>query len=250
MEKYLILNQTMGTQEYLTIEQIICKIRSEPGSQYYKFINGEKILINNSLVCNTLFIAHRINKLEELETIDKIFGVELDLRDDWTNNKIMISHDPFVKGEDFETYISKYKGQTIILNVKSERVELKCLELIARYNIQDYFFLDSSFPMIYLLNTKHSNNNIACRFSEFEPIELYLSNRKMTQWIWVDCFTIQPLTNKIYCRIKELGGKICIVSPELQGQPEKIDQYRNYFIENSIIPNAICCKKYNIIKWI
>jgi len=250
MEKYLILNETKDTQEYLTIDQIICTIRSDPESQYYKFIDGEKILINNNIVCNTIFIAHRINTLEELGTINKIFGVELDLRDDWTNGKIIISHDPFVQGEDFETYLSKYKGQTIILNVKSERVELKCLELIAKYKIQNYFFLDSSFPMIYMLNTKYSNNNIACRFSEYEPIELYLSNYKMTQWVWVDCFITQPLTYEIYCKIKELEGKICIVSPELQGQPDKIFEYRNYFIKNNIIPNAICCKKYNIIKWI
>ena len=28
------------------------------------------------------FIAHRINKLEELETLPKEYGVEIDLRDD------------------------------------------------------------------------------------------------------------------------------------------------------------------------
>ena len=33
-------------------------------------------------------------------------------------------------------------------------------------------------------------------------------------------------------------------------QPEKIDEYRNYMIENNIIPDMICCKSYNIINWI
>jgi hypothetical protein len=250
MAKHLILNKTTNTQNYFTIEEIITIIKANPTHTYYKFINGEQILINNRIVCETLFIAHRINKLEELETINEIFGVELDLRDDYLNNKIIISHDPFIQGEDFETYLSKYNGQTIILNIKSERIEIKCLELMEKYNIKNYFFLDSSFPMIYLLNTKYLNNNIACRFSEYEPIEFYLSNHKMTNWIWVDCFTIQPLTYKIYNEIKELNGKICIVSPELQSQSDKIYEYRNYFINNDIIPNAICCKIYNIIKWI
>ena len=250
MEKYLIYNQDKDIEEYLYIHQIINRIKSNPTSQYYKFINGDKILINNSIICSTLFIAHRINTLEKLNTIPTIFGVELDLRDNFLDNKIMISHDPFIQGEDFEKYLSHYKGQTIILNIKSERIELKCLELIEKYNIKDYFFLDSSFPMIYMLSTKYSNNNTACRFSEFEPIELYLLNHKMTQWVWIDCFTIQPLTNKIYNQIKNLDGKICIVSPELQGREDNILLYRDLFIENNIIPNAICCKEYNIIKWI
>ena len=45
------------------------------------------------------FIAHRINKLEELETLPKEYGVEIDLRD---NVDGKINHDPFILGEDFE----------------------------------------------------------------------------------------------------------------------------------------------------
>ena len=56
--------------------------------------------------------------------------------------------------------------------------------------------------------------------------------------------------NKIYERIKLLNKKICIVSPELQGQPEKIEIYRKQLFDNDIIPEAICCKEYNIYEWI
>ena len=250
MNKYLLYDKTLNIKNYYTIDQIIQIIKKNPYNIYYKYINDYEILINNKLVCNTLFIVHRINKLEEINNISNIFGVEIDLRDNYTNNELILSHDPFNNGEIFEDYIKNYQNKTIILNIKSERIEIKCLELLKKYNITDYFFLDSSFPMIYLLNTKYSENNIACRFSEFEPIDNYLTNSNMTKWVWVDCFTKQPLTYNIYNKIKELNGKICIVSPELQGQSEKIEIYKKYFNDNNIFPNAICCKIYNIIKWI
>ena len=250
MEKYILYNKTSDTRDYYTIDQIIEIIRQHSFNQYYKYIDDEELLINNNLVCNTLFIAHRINSLEELNLIPNIFGIELDLRDDYLHNQLMLSHDPFKTGENFEDYIKNYNNKTLILNIKSERIEIRCLELLKKYNIRDYIFLDSSFPMIYLLNRKYNENNIACRFSEFEPIENYLQISNITKWIWVDCFNIQPLTLDIYTQIKKLDGKICIVSPELQGQAEKIDIYRKYFNDNNIIPDAICCKTYNIFKWI
>ena len=46
--------------------------------------------------------------------------------------------------------------------------------------------------MIYLLNKKYKNNNIACRFSEFENINFFIENKEMFSYIWVDCFTKFP----------------------------------------------------------
>ena len=57
------------------------------------------------------FIAHRINKLKELEKLSKKYGVEIDLRDN-VDGKIYINHDPFILGEDFEEYLKKYSHGT------------------------------------------------------------------------------------------------------------------------------------------
>ena len=138
----------------------------------------------------------------------------------------------------------------MILNIKSERIEPRCIELMNEYEIQTYFFLDSNLPMIYLLNTKYHNTNIACRFSEFEPIEGYRRIKHMITWVWCDCFTFQPLTRDIYDEIHTDGKKICIVSPELQGRPHDIQKHRDHFIEKGVLPDAICCKINNIIDWI
>ena len=186
----------------------------------------------------------------ELKKIDHNFGVELDIRDDHKTGKLILAHDPFVDGEDFENYLQNYSHNTLILNIKSERVELKCLILLEKYNINNYFFLDSSFPMINLLNKKFNNNNIASRYSEYECLEFTENIKDLITWIWIDCFTILPLNKEIFERIKLLNKKICIVSPELQGQPEKIEIYRQQLFDNNIIPEAICCKEYNIYEWI
>ena len=193
------------------------------------------------------FIAHRINKLEELEKLSKKYGVEIDLRDN-VDGKIYINHDPFILGEDFEEYLKKYNHGTMILNVKSERIELKILELLKKYNIENYFFLDSSFPMIKLLSDR-GEKNIALRYSEYEGLDTLEKMQGKVDWIWVDCFTKLPINNKIYRKIKSMGYKLCLVSPELQGQPEKLELYAKQIKDEKIEFDAICTKEYNVEKW-
>lgn len=193
------------------------------------------------------FIAHRINTIEELISVPYECGVELDLRDD-LNNKIYISHNPFENGEYFEDYLKRYKNGTMILNVKSERIELPILKLLEKNNIDDYFFLDSSFPMIYQLN-QCGNTNIALRYSEYEGMDTIRNMRGKAKWIWVDCFTKNPLTRVVYDEMKELGYKICFVSPELQGREEDLLAYKHELTNSGIELDAICSKIRNYDKW-
>jgi hypothetical protein len=192
------------------------------------------------------YIAHRVNTVEELKQIPFEYGVELDLRD--YGDRLVLQHDPFKDGEDFEEYLKHYNHGTMILNIKSERIEYKVLELIKKYDIKKYFFLDSSFPMIYQLS-KNGERNIALRFSEFEGIDTILNMKDKVKWIWVDCFSKLPITNENYKLLKKNGFKFCLVSPELQGQVEKLEEYKKYLMESQIIFDAICTKVYNINKW-
>ena len=195
----------------------------------------------------TLFICHRINKSCELDNVENDQGIELDLRDQ--GDKLILSHDPFNTGEEFEQFLKKYTKQFIILNIKSERIEYKILELLKKYNIQNYFFLDSSFPMIYQLN-KIGEKKIAIRFSEFESIESVEKVKDLVEWVWIDCFNDSPLDKKSYNMIKKLGLKICLVSPELQGHDKnKIDKFKESIKNNKFKIDAICTKYYNIKYW-
>ena len=76
------------------------------------------------------YIAHRINTIEELKQIPSEYGVELDLRD--YGRRLILQHDPFKDGEDFEEYLKHYNHGTMILNIKSERIEFKVLDLIKK----------------------------------------------------------------------------------------------------------------------
>lgn len=196
---------------------------------------------------NTLFICHRINTSNELDNVEVNQGIELDLRD--KDNNIILSHDPFSDGELFDDFLKKYDKNLIILNIKSERIEWKVLDLLKKYNISNYFFLDSSFPMIYQLS-KNDETNIAIRFSEFESIESIKLVKNMVKWVWIDCFNNFPLNEESYNIIKNLGLKICIVSPELQGyNTDRIREFKKIINDNKFEIDAICTKYYNIKLW-
>ena len=192
------------------------------------------------------YIAHRINTLIELKKIPREYGVELDLRD--YGERIILQHDPFKDGEDFELFLKQYNHGTMILNIKSEGIELRVLELIKRYNINNYFFLDSSFPMINFL-TINGEKNIALRFSELEGLDTICSMSKKVRWVWVDCFSKLSITKKSYKILKENKFKICLVSPELQNQENKLETYKLQLQKEGILIDAICTKLHNIQKW-
>lgn len=193
-----------------------------------------------------IFVAHRINTVEELKKIPQHFGVEIDLRDQ--NEKIILQHDPFKDGEDFEIYLKHYAHSLLILDIKSERIEFKVLDLLIKYNIQNYFFLNSSFPMIYALS-QQGQKNIAGRFSELEGLDTIFKMKNGVRWVWVDCFSQLPLDKEKFTRLKSLGLKLCLVSPDLVGRAHEIESYNNFFKKEGIVFDAICTKYYNISRW-
>lgn len=193
------------------------------------------------------FIAHRINTVEELRNLPTEYGVELDLRDA-PDGSIYIQHNPFEPGEDFEEYLKEYHHGIMILNIKSERIELKIQELMEKYGIKDYFYLDSSFPMIYLLS-KAGEKRSALRISEYEGIDTARNMAGLVEWIWVDCFSKIPIGKKEYDELKGLGYKLCFVSPELEGREQDIEGYKRILEESGMVMDAICTKYYNVSRW-
>ena len=79
--------------------------------------------------------------------------------------------------------------------------------------------------------------NIAIRFSEFEGMDTIRLMYKKINWIWIDCFNVTPLTIQVYNEIKQLGLKICLVSPELQGRPNDILSHINFYLNLEIKPD-------------
>ena len=140
-------------------------------------------------------IRHRRNAIEELKATPEKYGVELDLRS--YGKKIIIHHDPFAEGEDFEEWIKYYKHKTLILNVKEEGLEARLLEVMKREGIEDFFFLDQSFPFL-VKTAKQGEKRCAVRVSEFESVQTALALAGRINWVWVDCFVQFPLTKTSY----------------------------------------------------
>jgi hypothetical protein len=188
-----------------------------------------------------LYIAHRINTVSQLREVPPEYGIEVDLRD--RGDRLILQHDPFGDGEDLEHFLPHYRHAMIILNVKSERIEHRARELMKRFNIVDYFFLDCSFPIIRTL-VKQGEKRIAVRFSEYEPIESALALAGQVEWAWIDCFTKMPLDTESYRRLKA-HFKLCAVSPELQGR--SVDTIAAYARELQPYPmDAVCTKRPDI----
>ena len=187
-------------------------------------------------------IQHQVNTKSELLKCPRGLGVEVDIRS--RGEALIIHHDPFVKGECFEDWLAAFNHGTLILNVKEEGLEDRLVTLMKSNGIENFFFLDQSFP--FLINTSQSGERrCAVRVSEFEGIDTAMSLAGKVDWVWVDCFTHFPLTNETVYRLKEEGGfKLCFVSPELQGRRDKKDiiDFRNNLETLRIKGDAVCTK--------
>lgn len=193
-----------------------------------------------------MFVSHRINTVAELIATPHELGIEVDLRD--FGDQIVLAHDPFVGGELFADFLRAYRHAFIILNVKSERVEFRVLELLRQHGVEDYFFLDCSFPMVITL-ARQGETRIALRYSEYESLESIRLMQDRISWVWVDCFSRMPLSRADFDEIKRMGLKVCLVSPELQGQADKIDEHISDLRSRNIQPDMVCSKIYNLQKW-
>lgn len=190
-----------------------------------------------------IYIKHRINTAAQLKETDPQYGVELDLRD--RGERLIITHDAFGDGEDFETYMQGFHHNTLIANVKCEGVEQRVLDILQKHRVDNFFFLDLSYPAMIKLIRK-GEKRIAVRFSEYEPIENALALAGKIEWVWVDCFTRFPLEEESYVRLKK-HFKLCLVSPELQSHPlEMIETFKPLL--QAMPFDAICTKRPDLWK--
>lgn len=187
-------------------------------------------------------ISHRVNTKFELANTPRNLGVEVDIRSD--SGRLIIHHDPLVRGEDFEEWISLYRHGLLILNVKEEGLESTLVDCMERHGIKDFFFLDQSFPFL----VKWANmgeRRCAIRISEYESVATALTLSGKIEWAWVDCFTKFPLSLNDYKKLKDLNFKLCLVSPELQGRnPDtEIPLLRTYLADQGMKMDAVCTKQ-------
>ena len=147
---------------------------------------------------NISYIIHRLNNLNDIQSCDKKYGVEFDLRSN--NNQIIVQHDylnqqnDLVIFSDFVEEIKKFAGLKII-NLKCEGIEDEVIKIINQHNVKNWAFLDMSMPYFVKYANKIINRqiinfgyeNLIVRFSDHEPIEYALSFRNKARFVWIDC---------------------------------------------------------------
>jgi hypothetical protein len=178
--------------------------------------------------------AHRVNTIQQLQETPPEYGIEFDVREYPLG--VLVTHDPWTPGVDLRTFLTHCRHAFYIVNIKCEGIEPTVLEILRSFQIENFFLLDCSFPMIVKLR-KMGETRVALRLSEYESVQ---TTTALTQWIWVDVFTKIPVTEADCARLKELGYKLCFVSPELQGRPEDLEQYKQQ-IGNRM--DMVCTKK-------
>ena len=188
-----------------------------------------------------LIIHHRRNSTELLRNTSTEWGVEVDVRTYY--GKVVVQHDPYMDGEDFDSWLKQYSHRLLVVNTKEEGLESKLLRILESNNVKDFFFLDQSFP--FLVKTAQSGESrCAVRVSEYESIDTALALSTWVGWVWIDIFTHFPLDQRDYKRLRESGLKLCLVSPELQGHPlEVIADIRTEMTNYGMSMDAVCTKQ-------
>ena len=193
-----------------------------------------------------ILIAHRINKISQLNNINPKFGIEIDIRDD--NKKLIVVHDPFKKGEELNKFLKNFRHKFLIANIKSERIENKLIKIFRKKKINNYFFLDSSFPKIMDL-VKLNFKKIALRASYFEGLEPCKKLKGKVEWVWYDTFKGLPKKFDELYFLKKLNYKICLVCPKLHNPKTKLNEDIIRKLREKKIIDAVCTKKKFFKYW-
>ena len=188
-----------------------------------------------------LIISHRRNTVEQLHSTPTKFGVEIDVRSE--AERLILAHDPFSQGTEITEWLTHFRHETLILNVKEEGLEPRLIELMETFQVKDYFFLDQSFPFL-LKFARQRISRAAVRISEFESIETARAVQGLVDWVWVDSFKHLSFSATELSELQERGFKLCLVSPELQGREPlaEVMQWRSEFGSAGLLPNAVCTK--------
>lgn len=196
-----------------------------------------------------MLISHRINRLESAADFPAdADGIEFDVRD--CGEKLLVQHDAFqTTGQPFEEFLVHCPpNKFYIVNIKAEGIEQRVLGLLEQHNITNFFLLDCSVPAMMKL-ARAGCRHLAVRFSEVESIETVAAMRNYVDWVWIDVFSRLPLTKEIMELLRQWNLRTCLVSPELQGQPDRITDYIEQMTANGLKVDAVCAKQYMHSKW-
>lgn len=181
-----------------------------------------------------IVIKHSVNSIEQLKSTPTDFGVHAEIRS--YNNRIIINRDAFLDGDSLEDYIKSFKHSFLVLDVKTEGIENKSIEIVEKAGIKDYIFVNVPSSSIKKFIGRDFTK-FAVRFSDMEPIESLKFWEGRAQWVWVDIFRDFPLNEENSAILKK-NFKVCTISPEIIGIRAGLERYRGKMMTFKI--DAVC----------
>jgi hypothetical protein len=134
----------------------------------------------------TLIVAHRRNLPDEVAETPAEFGIEMDIRSQ--GDRLVVTHEPFDRGVDFEEWLDTYAHAFLVANVKEEGLEQRVEAALAARGIEEWAYLDQSFPFM-VKTLRRGESRCMVRVSEYESVRTALAVQPRVQWVWLDSFT-------------------------------------------------------------
>ena len=187
-------------------------------------------------------ILHRVNTLDELIKVNKLYGVEVDVHA--YGEKLIVHHNAFENGPALSDWLSLCGDRLVIFNIKEEGIEGQVREMVLESGVTNFMLLDLSFPALMKM-TNMGESRVAIRISEYESVENALLLESKIDWVWLDCFKGFPLSAEEFQILRSSSYKICLVSPELHGPPRNkndIYSFQKFMRTIGAEVDAVCTK--------
>lgn len=181
-----------------------------------------------------------MNSIKDLQSTSNNLGVEIDIRT--FGSDLILQHEPFVSGTRLEDWLAHFNHQMLIVNVKEDGLESSILDLMEKFEIKDFFFLDQSMPSLYKVSQLYPNY-CAARISDIESIETVLKTN--AGWVWFDSHSGDwDFIKRSFIELSKLKIKKCLMSPELQrfDYELEISTLKLIIDECSLSFDAVCTK--------
>lgn len=155
------------------------------------------------------------NSLDAIRAaLEKGYGFESDIRD--YQGQLVISHNMAdAQSPDAETVFQmmhQYQdAQCFAINVKADDLKQPLMTLLKKYQLENYFTFDMSFPQ--MLEYRAAGLRYFTRQSEYEAEQLLYSD---AAGVWVDGFeSTDWITEELISNHQKNGKTVCLVSPDL-----------------------------------
>ncbi|NYJ04627.1 hypothetical protein [Petropleomorpha daqingensis] len=190
----------------------------------------------------TLLVAHRRNLPAELAETPTAYGIEMDIRSQ--GDRLVVTHEPFDQGVDFEEWLDAYAHAFLVANVKEEGLEQRVESALAARGIEEWAYLDQSFPFM-IKTLRRGEDRCMVRVSEYESVRTALATQPRPRWVWLDSFTGALPPREDLAALASAGLKVMLVSPELQGRdPEpEVAGLRKALADAGLELDAVCTKR-------